>query len=164
MSRRRRLIYRCVLAAGAILIMAGPGCKHGEGASPGESGIPRDLAITCGIQGIQGGRGNGYTINGNGEVVRWEGRYPGHNRYATAVADTSTIWKLWEHAERINFLEMRDQAMAVTYWFISVSANGESRRHTWVERNEEALTPAQEFFDECMNVARTAMREEQGRE
>ena len=141
----------------ALLIGAG-GCKNGESASDG-SAVPPDLEIIFGQQGTFAGRGMGYSIDANGNVVRWEGKYPGEVTEAEATIDSKQVRRLWRRAEDIEFLSMQDQAMATVYSFISVTAGGESRRVTWAERDADAPTPAQEFFDECMETAREALGE-----
>ncbi|MBT8400971.1 MAG: hypothetical protein KJO98_10890 [Rhodothermia bacterium] len=143
----------------AILLMGSNGCKHTEENRPMTSEVPSDLKIIFGQQGTFAGRGMGYSIAGSGEVLRWEGKYPEENIEASAVTDSGHIQSLWQRAQEIDFLEMRDQSMSTVHYFVTMTANGESRRVTWVERNEESLTQAQEFYEECRAVAMSALGE-----
>jgi hypothetical protein len=137
------------------------GCKHGEKTS-GDEPLPEDLQFVFGVEGAFAGRGMGYIIHRSGEVIRWEGKYPGEVIEATAVVDAAQVRRLWKMAEEIGFLKMSEQVMATVNTFITVTAGGESSRVTWVERDENALTPAQKFYDECVVVARTALGEDEG--
>lgn len=141
------------------LLMGAGGCKTGEESASTGSDVPSDLEIVFGQQGTFAGRGMGYSINAAGEVVRWEGKYPGELKEARAAIDPKHVRRLWHRAEEIEFLSMQDQTMATLHSFISVSAGGESRRVTWAERAEGSPTPAQDFFDECMETARMALGE-----
>lgn len=142
-----------------IMLSAGAGCKHGEGSGSADGEIPSDLLIIFGQQGTIAGRGAGYSIDAAGEVVRWEGKYPGEDTTAAAAVGRDHVRMLWDRARDIGFLSMEDQAMASMYYFVSVTADGESRRVTWTPRGQDAPTPAQSFYDECMEVARLALGE-----
>ena len=142
-------------AVSTLLLMGMSGCKHGE-KTPSDA-IPSDFSITCGIQGTFAGRSLGYSIDALGEVVQWEGKYPGEIRQATAMLDRKEVGRLWQRAEDIKFLQMKEQAMTVEGSFVTVSAAGESRRATWAALDEREPTPAQTLFDECMSMARTAL-------
>lgn len=137
----------------ALLFFAG--CKSGDRAA----GVPSDLKIVFGQEGTFAGRGMGYSIDAFGEVVRWEGKFPEEVVEARAKIDHRQVRRLWRRAEEIGFLHMQDQAMATVTSFITVTARGDSRRVTWTERDDTSLTPAQEFFDECMSVAKAAFGE-----
>jgi hypothetical protein len=139
----------------ALLLLVG--CKSGDQSA---RRVPSDLRIVFGYDGTFAGRSMGYSINALGEVVRWEGKYPEEVVEATARVDRKHVERLWRRAEEIDFLKMQEQAMATVNSFITVSARADSRRVTWVNRDETALTPVQEFFDECMSVAKAAFDEE----
>ena len=147
----------------AVSLMGANGCKHAEESASAEE-IPSDLKIVFGQQGTFAGRGMGYSIDASGEVVRWEGKFPGENTEASATVEENHVRSLWNHAQEIGFLEMQDQAMSTINYFVTLTANGESRRVTWIERNEDALTPAQRFYDECRAVARSALGEDRAGE
>ena len=140
-------------------ITVSAGCKRGEKAASTEMSIPADLKIVLGHTGGFAGRSMGYSIYANGDVLKWEGKYPEENRQATAIVDQDHVQQLWNHASEIKILEMQEQVMGNVTWFITVTADGESRRVTWAKRDEEALTPAQQFFDDCMEVAETVVEE-----
>jgi len=140
-----------------VCVLMVAGCKQSEQSASGGDPVPDDLKIMFGLHGAEAGRDRGHSINADGEVIQWVGLYPEQNRQATGRADAEEVRRLWSHADSIGFLEMEEQVMAAAYWFISVSANGESRRVTWVERDDAAPTPAQEFFDACSEVAQTAL-------
>lgn len=142
-----------------VLLLGAGGCKNGEKSASAGSAVPSDLKIVFGQQGTFAGRGMGYSIDAVGDVVKWEGKYPGEIREAQAEIDPKQVRRLWHRAEEIDFLSMKDQAMATAHQFITVSAGGESRRVTWVARDEDAPTPAQAFYDECMATARAALGE-----
>ncbi len=155
-----------------MLLMGYGGCKQTEQkptmeeerqtVRTGSDDVPADLKIIFGQQGTFAGRGMGYSINAGGEVLRWEGKYPEENTEASATVDAAHVQRLWKYAQEIGFLEIQEQAMATVNNFITLTAGGESRRVTWVQRDEDALTPAQKFYDECMVVAKTALGEESG--
>ena len=149
-----------ILAFVLFVAFAAAACKNGE-KTAGEGQPPDDLEIVFGMEGAFAGRGMGYTIRRDGEVERWEGKFPGENREAAATISADEVSRLWKRAEEIGFLQMSDQVMATTNSFITVTAGGESTRVTWVERDEDALTAAQQFFDECMAVAKAALGEEE---
>ena len=142
-----------------IMVSAGAGCKHSETSVSADEEVPPDLLIMFGQQGTIAGRGAGYSIDAAGEVVRWEGKYPGEDTTAAAAVDYEKVHQLWNRARDIGFLSMQDQEMATMYYFVSVSAGGESRRVTWTARDQDAPTPAQAFYDECMETARIALGE-----
>lgn len=149
---------------GALLLMIASligGCKNGEESASARSDVPTDLEIVVGQQGTFAGRGMGYSINALGEVVRWEGKYPGEIIEDHATITPKQVQRLWHRAEEIDILSMKEQSMASIHSFITVSAGGESRRVTWTEREEDAPTPAQALFDECMETARAALGENQ---
>lgn len=141
-----------------VMMLTGAGCKGGENAAENAS-IPSDLRIIVGQQGTFAGRGMGYTIDAAGNVSRWEGKYPGEIVQADTTIDRGQVEQLWRRAEEIGFLSMQDQEMASMYNFVSVRAGGESRRVTWTKREEDAPTPAQAFYDECMQTAKSAFGE-----
>jgi len=151
---------RALLCTGIIACLTGS-CKQGEKTSSMTQEIPSDLKIIFGQQGTFAGRSMGYSINGTGEVIRWEGKYPEEHTEATATVSEDEIQRLWRHAQKIGFLEMKEQAMSTVNMFITVTADGESRRVTWVGRDEDALTPAQKFYDECLAVAKAALEQEE---
>lgn len=151
-----------VLSASVLLILlpaAAGGCKSGEESASAETAVPSDFQIIFGQQGTFAGRGMGYTIDAEGVVVKWEGKYPGEVKEAVAGINADQVRRLWKHAEEIGFLSMQDQAMATAHSFVSVTAEGESRRVTWVDRDVDDPTPAQVFFDECMKTAQAAFAE-----
>ncbi len=154
-----RLFILAALSTGLVMVMLGiDGCKHSE-KNPSVEEIPSDLQIIFGQQGTFAGRSMGYSIYGDGQVVRWEGKYPEENKEATATVDADHVRRLWKRAQEIGFLEMSDQAMATVNTFITLTADGESRRVTWVDRDANAPTPAQKFYDECVDVAKKALGE-----
>ena len=159
MTSRSALKHALLIPVPMLLLMSLAGCKCAEKMASSDNGVPADLKITFGREGTFGGRSMGYSITGDGQVIQWEGRYPEERTEATASIDTAHVRTLWEHAEAIGFLNLRDQAMATVSSFITLSAGGESRRVTWTARDENALTPAQEFFDACMEVATNALEE-----
>ena len=138
-----------------LVLMVSACCK--PAASPTE--VPSDFKIILGRQGTFAGRSMGYSIDAGGRVVRWEGKYPEETRQATARLDRKDVKRLWRRSEDIDFLKMSDQAMATTGAFIAVTSGGQSRRVTWTERDDGALTPAQRFFDECLDAAQSALGE-----
>ena len=141
-----------------VMMLTAAGCKGGENAAENAS-IPSDLRIIVGQQGTFAGRGMGYTIDAAGNVSRWEGKYPGEIVQADTTIEPGQVEQLWRRAEEIGFLSMQDQEMASIYNFVSVRARGESRRVTWTQRDDDAPTPAQAFYDECMQTARAAFGE-----
>ena len=151
-----RHVYAFTPSILLLIVLSMAGCKNGEESASDGGDVPPDLEIIFGQQGTFAGRGMGYSINAAGEVVRWEGKYPGEIAEAETTIAPKQVKRLWQHAEDIGFLSMQDQAMATTYYFISVSAAGESRRVTWVGREKDAPTPSQTFFDKCMETARAA--------
>lgn len=142
-----------------IMLSAGAGCKHGERSGSADTQLPPDLLIMFGQQGTFAGRGAGYSIDAAGDVVRWEGKYPGEDTTAAAAVGRDQVQELWNRAREIGFLSMQDQEMASMYYFVSVTAGGESRRVTWTAREQNASTPAQAFYDECLETARLALGE-----
>ena len=140
----------------ALAMLFFAGCKSGGQTT---RSVPSDLRIVFGYEGTFAGRSMGYSITAAGQVVRWEGKYPEEVVEATARIDRKHVERLWRRAEEIEFLRMKEQAMATVSSFITVSAQGDSRHVTWAERDETDLSPPQEFFDECMSVAKAAFNE-----
>ncbi len=160
MTGRQSLRNAMLWVVPAFMLVGLAGCKCGESSSSSSGQeIPADLTILFGRQGTFAGRSMGYSINADGDVVRWEGKFPGENQLAAATVGRHEVRRLWRRAEEIGFLQMKEQAMATEGLFITLSAGGESRRVTWVARAGEAKTPVQAFFDECMDVAKTALGE-----
>ena len=144
-----------------LLLMGFAGCKGGSKATSSPDTVPGDLKIIFGRMGTFGGRSMGYSISGNGDIVRWEGKYPEENIQANAKADTESVRRLWARAEEIGFLQLKYQDMTVVGSFINVTAGGESRRVVWGDQDDGVPTGVKEFYEECLEVARkTIMNDE----
>jgi hypothetical protein len=140
----------------AALMLAG--CKSGERATADDEAVPPDLKVVFGMQGSA--RMQGHSISADGTVSRWEGLYPEQNVQARSSADREEVRRLWQQVQRVGFLDMEEQAMAQSFWFITVSANGKSRRVTWIDRTDQGPVGAQALFDACLDVARKALAAE----
>jgi len=152
------LLCRRCLPIILLLALSFGGCKQGEKTSAQANPVPEDLKLTFGQSGGFAGRMMGYSIDAGGTVVRWEGKYPEENRQATSTLDQAQVQQLWDHATAIELLEMQEQVMDNIVWFVTVTAEGESRRVTWNKQDPEA--PVQQFFNACMDLAKTALGEE----
>lgn len=161
--RTYRRLRPALLYIGIMAFLVAPGgCKQGEKASAMSEDIPSDLKIIIGQQGTFAGRSMGYSINADGAVLRWEGKFPEEHVEARASAPEAQVEQLWKHAREIGFLQMQEQVMSTVNTFVNVTANGESRRVTWDRRDENALTAAQQFYDACMEVAAGAFEGSEG--
>lgn len=139
-----------------VLLLAGlVGCKSGERAASDEDPVPTDLKMVFGMQGSA--RMQGHSIAADGTVSRWEGLFPEQNVQARSEVDRDEVRRLWHYVQRSGFLEMQEQAMAQSFWFITVTANGQSRRVTWTDRADQNPADAQALFDACLEVARKAL-------
>lgn len=121
--------------------------------------IPEDLNIIFGRQGTFAGRSMGYSIEADGRVTRWEGKYPGEIEQANAAISEDELRRIWKRIEAIGFLEMSYQAMTTEGPFMNVTAGGESRRVTWTGQSDDLPAGVQDLYDDVMDVARTALGE-----
>jgi len=143
-----------ILAALLVASTVG-GCKHSEKAMS----VPSDFQIMVGQEGGFAGRMNGYTFEADGSVVQWEGKYPGENTRADAPADKERAETLWKQAVEANIMQTSQQEVGDMTWFVSIRADGETRRVTWAGWPEEGqpLTDAQQFYNNCVEAAKSAL-------
>lgn len=146
---------RLIVIAALALCVAGSGCKHSQKAMA----VPDDLQITIGQGGGFAGRMTGYTIAADGSIVQWEGKYPGENKRGEAPADEKRAATLWSQATEAGLLTSSEQEVGNMTWFVSVTADGESRRASWASWPDTGTTmsEAQEFYRACLEVASAAV-------
>jgi len=134
------------------------GCRNSEKASSVQTDVPADLKIILGHNAAPAGRLMGYTIQGDGGAIRWEGKYPGENVEASGRLDEEAVRSLWKRIQEMGFLQMQQQVPGGVHWFVNVEANGDSRRVTWSRRDTAALTPVQQLYEDCRDLVEEAVR------
>ena len=152
------------MLAAAALVLTAAACKNSDqraqgAGTPGAEEVPGDLEITFGQTGGFAGRMTGYTMLADGSLPEWEGKFPGENKRRTAPADSERAASLWRLATEAAILETSEQATGNMTWFVTVSAGGESRQVSWAgwPADGEAQTPAQRYYETCLEVAKAAL-------
>lgn len=113
--------------------------------------VPGDLTITLGRGGAPGGRMFGYTVQANGDVTQWEGRYPGENVQRTGSMPEEEVNTLWAQISDAGYFDMYEQDEGGTGLFMSVLADGKTHRVSWAGGPGQLADPSavQGLYDSC---------------
>ena len=116
---------------------------------------PSDFKMMIGRGGGVGGRVHGYSVDGEGIVQKWEGKYPEENIQRTGTLTSDDVHALWRYIEDIDYFSMNQQDMSGIGPFIMVTANGTSHRVSWeIPLGQQPDSTAwQQLYDRCVDMA-----------
>lgn len=142
----------------ALIILA-PACsskkKINQSAAASSAGaIPADFQLIVGTSGGFAGRMNGYTIEANGAVTQWEGKYPGENVTQTGQLNAEEMAELWHEMEEAAYFDYQQQEAGNMTTFMNARADGKTHRVTWPRQLGEvpAGSKMQVLHAACMEI------------
>lgn len=152
-------ILAILLVAFSIVLLL-TGCSQKKVASSAEtmastaSSVPDDFELVIGMMGMQAGRMQGYTVNANGIVISWEGKYEGENVRKEVQLTEEQLNTLWAEVEESRFFEQPAGGKGVSSHFVRVMAEGESKRITWNNPpgTQSVAGPVQQLYLDCSNL------------
>lgn len=154
-SNMKVALFTCLLA----LLMLAPACSgkkkvNQSAQASSENAIPEDFQLTIGTSGGFAGRMNGYTIEANGTVTQWEGKYPGENTIQTGQLTAEEVASIWHQLEEAAYFEHQQQDEGNMTTFMNARANGTTHRVTWPQQLGEAPSGSkmQQLHATCMEI------------
>ena len=149
-------MLRALLALALLLLAA---CSPSRQAGSDAGAPPPDFVVLFGRTGGMAGQMQGHTIRADGTVLRWNGRSPEEHVQAEGHLDPAQIAALWARVQAAELSSMQRQDMDPTVTFVTVTADGDSRRVAWHTPLGETPpdTPVQALYDDLMATAHAAL-------
>lgn len=150
-------MLRSLLALALLLIAAACSPSRQAGADAGTP--PPDFVVLFGRTGGMAGQMQGHTIRADGTVLRWDGKSPEERVQAEGRLDPDQMAALWARVQAAEVFSMQRQDMDPTVTFVTVTADGDSRRVAWhVPLGETPPdTPIQALYDDLVATALAAL-------
>lgn len=156
-----------LLPIGFMLILAGylgPGCKSSKKAAQetelpavqARAALPQSLKIVCGQGGGFTGSWQGFTINGNGQVLSWEGQQAESNPEPAGELAPDSLQLLWNQLHAMDFMSIEMEEYANMTAIIEVQTAEGTNRVSWLPKLtslEPLETPIDSFYVRCTNMA-----------
>ena len=131
--------YICTLWVVASLLVVSGGCSNKKEISQPSSmssmeisnDVPEDFKIMWGYEGGGAGQIMGHTIDAEGNVHQWSGKYPEERIDRTSTISMAEVEKTWAHVLEANYFNIDQFDQSGNALFLNVYANGMSHRVSW---------------------------------
>lgn len=154
----RPLVLVCIV--GGLCLTAACASEQPAQRTAEQAALPIDLLIVAGQTAGLAGRMRGYSVRADGRVRRWEGKYIEENVLAESTAAPEVVDSLWRRVQDSDFFSQSQQVREEGA-FLSVTADGDSRRVSWTavpsDTSDAALA---QLYVSVQQHARDALRPE----
>lgn len=177
-----RALRRCRSALGGglagltllVLITGGSACKSERAVQTNvdptseetmdseEGGVPDDFRMVFGQGGGFSGFWNGYAIEADGQVTSWTGRTQEADTLASGRLEPADLADLWRRVQEVGVLDRIARDTGNMTAFIELTAEGRSRRVSWVPGAEGVEPPVSDLdalYRHSLGVARAAVEQ-----
>lgn len=143
----------------SMLVLLGAACAGKPASSARGAAVPADLHIILGTAGMTPGGMQGWSIRADGTVMAWAGKAPEADVRATGTLPAGQVADLWAAIRDAGFFDVEEQAMATRVAFITVTADGRSRRVAWTRPLGQPLpdSPLERLYARLREAATTAL-------
>ena len=156
-----------LLSIGFVLLLTGylgPGCKSSKKTAQeielpsvqSMVALPQQLKIVCGQGGGFTGSWQGFTINGDGQVLSWNGQQAEANPEPAGELASDSLQILWHQLDAMDFMNIEMEEYANLTAIIEVQTEEGTNRVSWLPKLaglEPLETPIDSFYVRCTNMA-----------
>lgn len=127
-------------------------CLHTRSNTSMKEDIPPDFNVVFGEGGGITGRWQGFTVDTNGIVLRWEGRVAGENPKAAGSLSRDEVASIWKRSTEVRQLAAGVSQKGDLTYFIQLTSDGSKKEHTWIEDGSSSSKILHDFYSYCRSV------------
>lgn len=127
-------------------------CLHTRSNTSTKEDSPQVFSLIFGEGGGITGRWQGFTVDTDGVISRWEGRVAGENAKAVGSLSRDELASIWKRSTELRQLASGVSKKGDLTYFILLTSNGSKNEYTWIADGSSSSKVLHDFHSYCRFV------------